>query len=366
MHDIVYIVTSLSTGGAETQVVELVKRLSESKKIGIITLIDINDFKYDLKDIDYYSLKMTRKIPNPIAIIKLIRILNIWKPLLIHSHMIHPNLLIRTISFIHKTPSLICTIHNIDNGRRWRDILYRISDRHVNINTAISQTVMESMIRRKIVKRDKIIFIVNGIDLEKFKFSYRTRKLYRSKYFNDNIFLWVAVGRFDKQKDYQNLINAAQILFTFTDIARLIICGKGPLYNQYYEEIEQLNLQNKILLLGHRNDIPEIMNSADGYVMSSAWEGLPLVLLEACASQLICVATNVGGNNEIIKHGENGFIVPPKNPKMLADAMLKSMKLPKAIRKTMAKYGRINIENNYDINKITIKWEKLYNKYISK
>lgn len=109
-----------------------------------------------------------------------------------------------------------------------------------------------------------------------------------------------------------------------------------------------------------RKDIPALMNAADAYVMSSSWEGMPLVLLEASSVGLPIVTTDVGGNREVVIDGKSGFLVPPKNSEALAQAMLKMMDLPEKLRKSMGQAGRKYIKENYSLEHVVDMWEELY------
>jgi len=127
-----------------------------------------------------------------------------------------------------------------------------------------------------------------------------------------------------------------------------------------------LNIKNKVIFLGIRRDIPEIMSAADAYVMSSAWEGLPMVLLEAASMGLPIVATDVGGNREIVFNGKNGFLVPAKNSEELANAMLNLMRLSPEDRINMGIWGRNYVIEHYSLEHIVDIWESIYIEFINK
>jgi glycosyltransferase involved in cell wall biosynthesis len=107
-------------------------------------------------------------------------------------------------------------------------------------------------------------------------------------------------------------------------------------------------------------------NSADAYVMSSAWEGTPMVLLEAGATGLPIVATAVGGNGEVIVDGQTGFLVPPGDSEALMQAMLRLMDLSPEERVRMGLAGRAHVEANYSLERVVDQWEKLYQELLQK
>ena len=100
--------------------------------------------------------------------------------------------------------------------------------------------------------------------------------------------------------------------------------------------------------------------------MSSVMEGLPMVLLEAAASSLPIVATDVGGNCEIVLEGKNGFLVPPGNPQALAEAIDKLMHTKAKEREIMGKRGHKHIQEIYRLDTIVDEWEKLYTHWMKR
>jgi glycosyltransferase involved in cell wall biosynthesis len=128
----------------------------------------------------------------------------------------------------------------------------------------------------------------------------------------------------------------------------------------------ELGLEDAVRFLGIRNDVPVVMSGADGYVMSSAWEGMPMVLLEAAAAGLPIVATRVGGNHEVVRHEETGFLVPAGDPEALAQAMLRLMELPEAQRREMGDRGRRHVRANYALTRVAERWEGLYREALAR
>jgi glycosyltransferase involved in cell wall biosynthesis len=108
------------------------------------------------------------------------------------------------------------------------------------------------------------------------------------------------------------------------------------------------------------------MSAADGYVMSSAWEGMPMVLLEAAAAGLPIVSTAVAGNSEVIGEGEGGFLVPPSDPESLAIAMLGLMELPAVQRRAMGERGRERVRSHFGLGQMVARWEALYREVLAR
>ncbi|MFO7296512.1 MAG: glycosyltransferase, partial [Clostridia bacterium] len=235
-----------------------------------------------------------------------------------------------------------------------------------DITTQVSKAGLKRYIDIKAVSPHKIRYIPNAVDTTKFRPDKTYRINLRKELELDNYFLWLSVGRLVEAKDYPSLFHAFQKVLRKNRNTRLMIAGDGPLYSTLRNLAIKLEIDQYVLFMGIRDDIPRLMNAADAFVMSSEWEGMPLVLQEAASCALPIVATDVGGNSEVVIDEETGFLVPPKNPEALAQAMLKLMNLPIQQRIAMGIKGRNYMENVYSLDQIVNQWESLYFELINK
>jgi glycosyltransferase involved in cell wall biosynthesis len=143
-------------------------------------------------------------------------------------------------------------------------------------------------------------------------------------------FLVGSVGRLDPQKDYQNFVLAARLVLDKCPNVRFAVAGEGPLRLSLENLIARLGLKGRFHLCGFRPDVVNFLAALDVFVLSSRWEGLPLAVLEAMLLGKPVVATNVGGNAEVIGPPLTGQIVPPADPNALAEAVLKVLDLKNA------------------------------------
>lgn len=367
---ILFLTTSLAYGGAETQIVELATRLkARGREIVLVSMLPPQAYVEELKEtrIPVYSLNMLRGVPDPRAIFRLAGIVKKFRPHILHSYMIHANILARIVRFLAPVPVLICSARSIDErgerwSERWRILAYRFTDSLCDLTTQVSQTGLERYVRIKAVPKHKICYIPNGVDTERFRPDPATRERLRKVLELRDDFVWIAVGRFDPSKDYPNMFQALAQVVNKNPTTKLLVVGYGPLLPAIESLAKELRIDSQIKFLGVRRDIPELLNAADAYVMSSAWEGMPNVLLEAASTALPIVATDVGGNGEIVLHGRTGFLVPPRDPNSLAKAMLKLMNLSESERKKMGEEARKHIEANFSLDRVLDMWEALYNK----
>lgn len=362
-------ITGLAYGGAETQLVHLATQLKERGwEVRVVSLTPPKAYVEELEaiGISVFSLGIRRRVPDPRPILRLARLIREWRPHIVHSHMVHANLLARIVRLLAPIPVLICTAHSIDEGGRLREVLYRLTDPLCDLTTQVSKAGLERYVRVGAVPAKKIRFIPNGVDTARFRPDPEVRQALRQELGAGNAFVWLAVGRFDPPKDYSNLLQAFAQVVRERPEALLLIAGDGPLRPAMEELARKLDLNEKVRFLGIRWDVPALMNAADAYVMSSAWEGMPMVLLEAGASGLPIVATDVGGNREVVLDGKTGFLVSPKDPKALAQAMLRLMNLAPEVRKQMGEAARQYIEANYSLERIVDQWERLYRELLAK
>jgi glycosyltransferase involved in cell wall biosynthesis len=367
--NIALLTTSLMRGGAEIQVFLLARTLKQrGHEVSVISMVAPEAFEAELAElgIPLYSLNMRPGIPDPRAVWHLAGILRARHPDILHSHMIHANLLGRLVRLLVRIPVQVSTAHNIDEGGRWRERAYRLTDSLATLTTNVSRAAVERYVRVKAVPASKIRYVPNGLELAPFVSGPNSRPSLRQALGLEARFTWLAIGRLDVQKDYPTMLRAMAATSTAHPETRLLIAGEGPLRADLDALRNQLSLSERVTFLGKRHDIPALLQAADAYVMSSAWEGLPMVLLEAAASGLPIVATDVGGNREIVQDGVSGLLVPPGDPAALAKAMQQLMAMPEATRRQMGEAGRRHVQQHYDLARVVDTWEALYAELLSR
>lgn len=366
-----FLITSLDYGGAEAQLVHLAAQFkARGWDIRIISIMPPRAFVDELNSSGIPVVSLGVKGKNPLTIlrayIRLLRILRSSSPQILHCHLVHANLLGRVTRLLYHVPVLISTIQSINEGGRLREIAYRLSDPLTDLTAICSRVAAERFIRISAVPEHKLRVIPNGVDTTKFRPSPEIRAHQRQDLNLDERFTWLAVGRLMAPKDYPCLLQAfARVSPRYPD-AILLIAGQGSLRPVLEVLADKLGLGERVRFLGLRRDVPGLMNAADAYVMSSAWEGMPLVLLEASAAGLPIVATDVGGNREVVVDGESGFLAPPQNPDALAGSMLQMMALPDAERRRMGEAGRKHIMEHYSLEHIVDTWGALYSDLLRK
>ena len=360
---VAYVITSTGVGGAERQVYDLASTFrSRGWGVGVISMLPMDEQFLPLRDmgVRLASLDMTQGVADPRALVRLARLLSAWRPDVVHGHMIHANLVTRLARILVPRPRVISTMHNQDEGHQWRYYAYRLTDPLAHVTTTVSQIAVDEAVRRHAVRRTNLLLVPNGIRTDGYERDPELRATSRSSLDLDDRFTWLSVGRLVEAKRHTDLLSAMGHVRQAAPDARLLIAGAGPLRSALMDKIDELALGPNVSLLGLRSDVRALMQAADGFVMSSAWEGLPMVLLEAAASSLPIVTTDVGGSRDVVKDGETGFLAPDRQPDRLAEEMLRLMALTPEERQSMGERARQHVVTSFDLERIADRWEELY------
>ena len=362
---ILFLSTSMGLGGADQQLLSAAQVLRDrAHEIRIVSLTPLGPMGLQARSLGLAtdSLEMRRGVPDPRGLARLVRIVRAWKPDVVHSHMVHANLMARVLRLLVPVPVLVSTIHNVYEGGPLLMAGYRLTNGLVDHMTIISQAAADRFVAERIVPGRLLTVIANGVDTDRMRnLPPEGRAALRGGMsVGDQQFVWLAVGRFEVAKDYPNMLRAFADVRAREPRAVLVIVGQGSLQAEAEALTAELGLREAVRFLGARDDVPAVMSAADGYVMSSAWEGMPMVLLEAAAAGLPIVATAVGGNGEVVRDGESGFLVPARDSEVLRAGMLRLMALPEEQRRAMGERGREHVRANYGLQRVAERWERVY------
>lgn len=214
----------------------------------------------------------------------------------------------------------------------------------------------------KLKKNGKVIYVPGvGIDLKKFSENNVDCIAIRKKLgLKEDDFVCIGIGRVEENKNYKPCIEAISKLNN--NKIHLLICGEGAQQEELKQLVIHLNLENQIHFLGYRRDIHELLKISDCYISLSKREGLPRALMEAMASGLSCIVSNIRGNVDLIKENEGGFLVPTNKPDYIA-YKINTLFSNSLIREEMSKINLTKIKE-FDINKIIKKIEEIYVKFL--
>jgi len=356
------VLTSLGIGGAEKQAIALAERMADQGHTVALIVLKHVDEEWPVKlPVLRLNLKKT-----PLGIARGLqfarKFMALFRPDIVHSHTFPANIFIRLLnlpfsrSTQDRAPIVVNTIHNVYEGPWHRTLIYRITRPMAHFVTAVSAGAAERFLQAHAISKSKMQILTNGIETEALIPDRRRRRRLRAEMKAAGAFVWLAVGRVAPAKDYPNLLRAWERVLAFHPDAQLWIAGEGDTSTL----VPESGLTASVRWLGLRRDVPDLMDAADAYVLSSAWEGMPLALGEAMTMEKVVVATDVGGVRELT--GDTGLVVPAGNSAALATEMLNVMTMSEEARRIMGRDARLRIQLNFSIEAKAEEWEQLYGK----
>lgn len=358
---VLFVLTALSVGGAEVQVLTIMKAMRDlGWKPALIALAG-GPLEDQVRAAGFPLRILTGRIGvhDPRLVFELARAFADFRPSVVHSHTAPANLLSRAARLMYWVPRLISTAHNVHEGR-YRHLYYRATDPLATITTNVSRAAALRYIELGAAPRNRMLCTPNAIDTTAFRREADWRAARRAELGLTDQFMWLAVGRFQTQKAYPRMLDAfEQHLKTFP-ADTLYLVGTGELLEAITHEARRPSLLGRVHVLGRRLDVVQLMSAADAYLMSSDWEGLPIVLLEAAACELPAVVTNVGGNAEVVLDGVTGFVVEPQNPTLLAQCMARMRGLSREQRTALGAAARQHVLEHYSVRAMAERWDAIY------
>lgn len=253
------------------------------------------------------------------------------------------------------------------NGRklRWaqrlrRFLLRRTHDRYI----AISNCVAQSTIRAVGLPPAAVEVIYRGLPEDALAVGAdQVEAVRRELDVGRHYPVLLTVGRLVPQKGQRYLIDAMPEILRAHPRAQLLIVGMGFLEPKLRAQVDALGLRSSVRFLGRREDVPALMSAADIFVFPSLFEGLGVSLLEACASGLPCVASNVGPLPEVIEDGVTGVLVPSQDPRSLAEAISR-LGSDKDLMRRYGEAARARVRRTFQIDRSIAQLEALYDRVL--
>jgi glycosyltransferase involved in cell wall biosynthesis len=365
--NVLHVIHSLTYGGAENQVVTLTPALNNDRyNIHICCLQSEGVLANGLraKGIQVISLNMRIRY-WPLAVYKLYNLIKQVKPQIIHSHMYDASLWGTLVGKLAGVPVILTTEVGM-TLKKHHFLLNRIINHYNDKMIAVSEEIRQYHIQNRVISPEKCITIPCAVDIERFnklKYQKKQKTLIGGTSFSPLI---GTVARLVPAKRLDYLLKAARIVCDTAPQVRFLIIGDGPLRKELEELALHLGLLSKnVKFLGHCQDITNIFSELDLFVLSSDTEGIPVSMLEAMAASISIVATNVGGIPQIIKDGHNGFLVSPRDPEGLANAIL-SLIDNSTLRGTFANEAYRTVKELYSTKVISQQIISLYNDLLEK
>ena len=335
---------------------------AQGEEVGLLSILPTAAFAEELAaaGVPIAHVNLHPRLRSVTAMVSGWRILRASRPDVLVSFGFQANMLGRVAGALAGVPVRISSLRNERFGGRGRELLTRATSFLAATTTTNSERAAAAFVRRGVVPADRLAVIPNVVDRDAVEAAAGERESARRELgCEEGNFVWLAMGRLHPQKDYPTLLAAFSRLVADHPEARLRIAGEGRLYGELLELVEELGLTETVELLGLRADAPRLLAAADALVLSSAWEGLPNVVMEAMVAGLPVVATAVGGVPELVDDGRTGRLVPPGDVAALARAIGEVTVADPSVRAAMGTRGRAVVDDRFSADAVGAQWLEL-------
>lgn len=366
---IVHVIYSLGAGGLENGLVNIINRIPEERyRHAIICLTESGSFEDRIRNpaTRIFSLHAT---PGHSFLLywKLWKIMRQLKPSIVHTRNLSALEAQIPAFFLMKRVKTVHGVHGRDvfdlegKNRKYnllRKMIRPLVDRYITVSLDLKKWLVNTIG----VNQKAVVQIYNGVDQSFFKpGTVSLPDIEKTVFLPQKPVVIGTVGRLAEVKDQATLIRAFKSVLEILPLGkqhlRLVITGDGPLRAQLETLINELGIVEFVWMTGDRNDIADILRLLDVFVLPSLGEGISNTILEAMATGLPIIATNVGGNPELIEDGVNGYLVPCNDPENLAESIVKLTESSNT-RSSMGKASLIKISEQFN-------WDSTVEKYVN-
>ena len=367
---IVHVIHRLAIGGLENGLVNLINTTPpERYRHAIVSLTDCSDFRYRICLSDVPVIALHKRAGKDFRIHRrLWRVLRKLRPAIVHTR----NLPALEYLFVAACAGVRGRIHgehgrdvyDLDGSSRKYNLLRKAVDPFASCYTAVSQDLAQWLVQTVGVATEKVKHICNGVDVHRFYPRTGPRPpLGPDGFVQEGTLVVGTVGRMHTVKDQLTLARAFLHLIQSNpearEYVRLVMIGGGPLREECRALLRAADAEELTWLPGERADIPELMRAFDLFVLPSIAEGISNTILEAMATGLPVVATDVGGNPELVEERQTGMLVPAASPAAMANA-IHSYLCDRAKLGRHGQTGRLRVETCFSIEAMVKNYLSMY------
>lgn len=357
------IVARLAPGGAERQLLDVLTHLRFAGFDCSVLCIGGEEGslagEFREQGIEVSHVRARSRV-GPLSLMKLARFIRQNDPSIVHCHLYSANVTGSLAARLAGVPAVFATVHSCGEVRRPAQAVWARVAASVRAGTlAVSKAVAESFVTRTGVKADRVEVIPSGRDLARFRRSdLNTAELAHRLGIPPTSRVVSLVGRLVPEKRPLDFVEiATRLTWRHTD-AVFVVAGEGCLRRAVEERVRQQGLSSRFRVMGQVDDVPALMRLSTVLVLPSEVEGLPLVLMEAAASGLPAVVSNVGGMPEIVADGETGYVVGCGELDQFAERIDRILSTP-GLREQLSKNARV-ASTHYEISGCVEKLVSLY------
>jgi glycosyltransferase involved in cell wall biosynthesis len=369
---VAYVIPRMAIGGAQTHLLHVLRRLDRRRFSPILCCLatDRRDpiqlldrvRELDVPILDAGVRDTANALGRPHTFLQMARVareLRRRRVQIVHSYLFHANWFGTLAARMAGVPVTIVSKRSMDVYPRARDrwacrVVNRLADRV----TAVAEAVRDHVHVTEHCPVEKIVVIPNGIDTDGAEASPPPGAVPALLGDGEGAVVGT-IARLVWKRGHEELLQAAALVVQAEPSVRLAIVGDGPLRSTLEARARGLGLDGEIRFLGAVPNAARLLPGFDVFVLSSVLEGMSNAVLEAMAAGRPVVATRVGGNSELVVDGETGFLVPPRDPGALADAVLRLVRDPQMARR-FGEAGRRRAQSEFSLATMVGRLERLY------
>ncbi|WP_153147919.1 TIGR03088 family PEP-CTERM/XrtA system glycosyltransferase [Dechloromonas sp. H13] len=370
---VAHVMYRFDTGGLENGIVNLINHMpTDAYRHAIIALTEVTDFRKRIQrdDVEFIALN---KAPGHGFLLfpRLFRLFRELRPAIVHSR----NLAALEVQLPAWAAGVRVRIHG-EHGRDVGDLdgsnvtyqrVRRFYRPFVSYYLALSRDLADYLTHIVRVPENKVLQVYNGVDADRFHSGSMASVMPGCPFVRPDCWIVGTVGRMQTVKDQPTLarafIRALQLDPTLATRLRLVMIGAGPLRDECLQLLATAGVADLAWLPGERSDVPDVMRGLDCFVLPSLAEGISNTILEAMASGLPVIATDVGGNADLVSAGETGEIVPAADPEAMAQQIVRLANHPVLARR-MGAAGRATVERQFSMEAMVAAYRGTYDKLL--
>jgi glycosyltransferase involved in cell wall biosynthesis len=309
------ILDTINSGGVERRRLSLAKYLDKSKfELKIICTNAVGDFpkEFEKYGVEIFEIGNLKSIFDYKQHLKVIKIINEFKPKIIHGAVFEGVTMASVSGFYKQVPIIILEETSDPQNRSWRgNLLMKLLSLTANKVIGVSPAATNYLEHKINLPKDKVVLINNGVIIPSIVSEENIAKTKHKHQLLDDEIVIGSVGRMnsDAHKRFSDLIKAFSLLAHKSNKVKLVLVGDGPEKSNYENLVIQLGIQNRVVFAGYQKEIDKYYSVFDVFCLVSAFEAFGLVLAEAMLHKLPVVATKVGGMQYIVDENETGFLV---------------------------------------------------------
>lgn len=377
---ILHLIDALNTGGAQELLALMARFTSKEYAVVVVVLQPVDDLRRRIESAGAKVFVLGRPRPSivhPLGMLRyvsgsvrdILRICRLEHVDILHCHLSDAEFLGLLAARFKPGLRVLVTSHTplavpkgraaVDPRNALRHLVSKILFQRAESIIAVSSETAKALPEALAVRPDKVRVILNGVDVDSLEHHAPSPGLADALGMGEKNVIALCTGRLTEQKGHDVLIQALPLVNQKLDTLAVLLAGDGEWAGMLQDLAKRCGVAGQVRFLGARNDIADLLAFSHIFVFPSRWEGTSLALMEAMAAGKPIVATAVAGNLELLKHNHNALLVPPDDPKALAEAII-ALVQDKTLAQKLGREALVTARSEFDIRTMMRKYTELW------